>query len=124
MKYRFLLYVIISLGIISYKCQTAALDADCYYKTPYIYIRNNNSYDWTDILLKIKIYKSHHNKKTFLFNIKKFGSEKDTMINIINLANSMIDIKKDTNSHNNSIKVDLLIISYQGKLNKDFIIKE
>jgi hypothetical protein len=124
MKSRYLLFVFITLAIISYKCQTYPLDADCYFKSPYLYIRNNNAYDWTDILIKIKINKNHHNKKTFLFNLKKFDSENDTTINIVNMANSIIEYKKDTSATKHDIKVDLMIVSYQGKLNKHFIIKE
>jgi hypothetical protein len=116
--------VFLTLAIISFKCQTYPLDADCYYKSPYLYIRNNNTYNWTDILIKIRINKNRHNKKTFLYNIKNFNSGNDTTINIVNMANSMKDYKKDTTSTRHDIKVDFMIVTYQGKLNKHFIIKD
>lgn len=105
-------------------CQDVPLDAKCYYKAPDLHIQNNNSYDWTDILIKIKIKKNLFANKTFIIQMKTFTSGNDTTINLNNVINDKAIRKDSLRSSLKDFKANIEIVTFQGKFSNTFSIKQ
>lgn len=119
-------FIVIGCYLISFillnSCQYYPVDAKCYYKSPFLYIENNNVYDWTDVLIKIKINGSATIKRTCIYNLKTLVAGRDTVINIDDLINK--ETKPNFTSFIRSqTKVHVVIVSFQGKYSNTINIK-
>jgi hypothetical protein len=120
MKFSLLISVLIfSVLFTLYSCQENPIDAKCYYKAPDLHIQNNNSYDWTDILITIKVKKDLFESKRFVFQMKNFTSGNDTTLNLNDIIN-----KIPSKSALKDFKVNIVIVTFQGKFSSSFIIKK
>lgn len=53
MKTLYIIYIINIMLLIC--CEKNPIDVKCYYKEPEIHIENDNVYNWTDVMIKLKI---------------------------------------------------------------------